>query len=645
MGKVKQNKKKNRHKPTGMISVEEAEQEDDRSGQAGASLEDKTLPILEKLNCLEDRAFACAGLANLVLESDTVPSLMKNEIVRRVAPLILDKEEKIQEAATGILRNLSLCGLPNICEEMLQQDLMTPVIYYIKQFSERVQASSGMENKIDENQSSVHEQVMHLLLNLSENASQAIKKINDENVVPILTTFLDTELFDMRNVLLTAQCLATITEDNPMAATTLADSKESLKILEKNLLRDDTTEELVLLKVHMAGVLFNIAQSLPSHIVFEMFQAICSIFGKVLGHDVGQDLEELSEAKLASSEECTKKNGKVPEQRCDPDNAHAMQRLHNHLEAQKLSLEILTNMCCSGDMDDQNWEEVSSDEHSAEEYDCCVDTEDCSSLSEDIVSSVLTNGLPTKVLEKCSFVQITEKNGVLKSKECSGLLKIMETIQTRALVCLNNMLSSIDSDHLGGADAITQLWSKIIEIAFQNNDSATGFTRTDNEFIEAATSALRSVLEKISDVETECVTADQVKLLCHLCGVVKLEPARVNLMNVLGIIGKMVVMSNSTDVLEHLQCIGIVLRDVVTSGESLWVIAEALDAIFDLFADNPTADVAAENIGLLTHLEKVVPVLKSRVRKERSTLGDRIPIVNTARTNLVRFIKYKKQIS
>jgi hypothetical protein len=49
------------------------------------------------------------------------------------------------------------------------------------------------------------------------------------------------------------------------------------------------------------------------------------------------------------------------------------------------------------------------------------------------------------------------------------------------------------------------------------------------------------------------------------------------------------------------------------SSESLGVIAEALDAIFDVFADSPVADVASGNIELLAHLEKVVPVLKSRV--------------------------------
>ena len=61
MGKVKQNKKKNRHKPTGMISVEEAEQQYDRSGQAGAGLEEKTLPILEKVRYFSTRLSLCAG--------------------------------------------------------------------------------------------------------------------------------------------------------------------------------------------------------------------------------------------------------------------------------------------------------------------------------------------------------------------------------------------------------------------------------------------------------------------------------------------------------------------------------------------------------------------------------------------------------
>lgn len=81
----------------------------------------------------------------------------------------------------------------------------------------------------------------------------------------------------------------------------------------------------------------------------------------------------------------------------------------------------------------------------------------------------------------------------------------IETVQTRALVCLNNMLSTIEVDHLGGPEAITLLWRKIMEIAFHNDGSHSvcSFTRTDSEFVEAATSALRSVLERLAGVKTQ----------------------------------------------------------------------------------------------------------------------------------------------
>ena len=46
MGKSKQNKRKNRHKPTGMMSVQEAEEQ---AKETECDLKSKTLPILEKV--------------------------------------------------------------------------------------------------------------------------------------------------------------------------------------------------------------------------------------------------------------------------------------------------------------------------------------------------------------------------------------------------------------------------------------------------------------------------------------------------------------------------------------------------------------------------------------------------------------------
>ena len=46
----------------------------------------------------------------------------------------------------------------------------------------------------------------------------------------------------------------------------------------------------------------------------------------------------------------------------------------------------------------------------------------------------------------------------------------------------------------------------------------------------------------------------------------------------------------------------------------LWVVAEALDAIFDVFGDGDEAMIAAEKINLLKILQQIASTLKKRVR-------------------------------
>ena len=88
----------------------------------------------------------------------------------------------------------------------------------------------------------------------------------------------------MYAIMFLAQCLCTITEDNPAAAILLANTKESLKILEKNLLCSETSEEIFLLKVHMAGN-FNILYFLKSLCKVE-FLGLAQIFLGSLKGDI-----------------------------------------------------------------------------------------------------------------------------------------------------------------------------------------------------------------------------------------------------------------------------------------------------------------------------------------------------------------------
>ena len=56
------------------------------------------------------------------------------------------------------------------------------------------------------------------------------------------------------------------------------------------------------------------------------------------------------------------------------------------------------------------------------------------------------------------------------------------------------------------------------------------------------------------------------------------------------------------------------LLEVATKDTSLWVAAEALDAIFDSFGDGVTADRVAIELGLTSRLKAMVPQLKSKVQ-------------------------------
>lgn len=66
--------------------------------------------------------------------------------------------------------------------------------------------------------------------------------------------------------------------------------------------------------------------------------------------------------------------------------------------------------------------------------------------------------------------------------------------------------------------------------------------------------------------------------------------------------------------------IGNALLQVATRDPELVVNGEALDALFDVFADGEEAETAAKNISLLPALKALQPVFKTKVPKINSSL-------------------------
>lgn len=618
MGKTRAKKRRCFRKiPTGLPSVKEAQKE----AQENSSLSAKTLPLLEKLTSTtsSERECACAGLANLVFERGAIPTLLNQDIVRRLGPLLIDNDRGIQEGAAGTLRNLSVAGGPEVCEKMVEQDVMTPLSTFVRQSLDALGAmnESLRNSKIQRQAASLAIQAVSLLWNLCENCSTAVNIFNCQGLLPCLVSCLESDLYPTTVAIPAAQCLHTVTEDNASAAQLLCGSSDLMKVLEKSLMADGTTSDMLMLKVLTAGVLYNIRYAIPVCSFNELLQAVVKVLAQVLDVNCFDVISKL-----------------LPE----PTKVEEVQML---LNAQQLALEILSNMCCPDDTKDDEWEDCGSvdsmDEEVEEEvaFDINMSPE---SLSAEMINAIVTVGVPEKVLHKSHFGEASVYEALRANEEGAKLLETVNTVQARALICLNNIVSALDTGLLGGQEVLAQLWTSLFSLTFESKVAL--FVIRGEDFLEAASGVLRSVMEKLSSIpEPQCITAEHVTTLCRVTADTTCEAIKVKLISILGYIGKMAAKKDNTQ--EILKCLGTVFLDIANGQFSLWVICEALDAIFDTFADGPLVNAVADSIGLLVNLQQLVQVLRSRMKNEKRTLREHYPVVDAARVNLTRFIKYK----
>ncbi|KAM7444782.1 hypothetical protein ABFA07_006579 [Porites harrisoni] len=623
MGKTKAKKRSFfRNRPTGLPSVKEAQREEENNTDVVV----KTLPLMEKLTSANpcERECACAGLANLVFDPGAIPSLLQQDIVRRLGPLLIDCNRAIQEGAAGALRNLSLGGGPDVCVKMVEQDIMTPLTTFVRQSLDALGAinESTGNSEFKRQSTSLAIQAVSLLWNLCESSGTAVEIFNSQGLLPYLVSSLKTDLYPTTVAIPAAQCLHTVTEDNVSAAQLICGSSDMMKTLEKSLMADGSSSDMLLLKVLTAGVLYNIRYTIPVCSFNELLQAVVGVLAQVL--DVN----------------CFDVIGKLlPE----PTKIEEVQML---LNAQQLALEILSNMCCPDDSNEDEWEDEddcisldSVDEETEEET--ALDIEmNPESLSAEMINAIVTQGVPKRVLCKSNFGEASIYEALKANQEGKKLLEVLSTVQARALICLNNIVTALDADLLGGEVALGQLWCSLFTLTFASETR--GFVYHEEDFLEAATGVLRSVIDKLVSLqEPQCITAEHVTILCRVAVETSCEAVKVKLISILGFIGKMAARKDNR--LEILKSLGTVFRDIVVGQYSLWVICEALDAIFDTFADGPLVNAAADSIGLMINLQQLVPVLKARVKTERRTLGDHYPVIDAARVNLARFIKYKQK--
>ncbi|XP_030621618.1 HEAT repeat-containing protein 3 [Chanos chanos] len=676
MGKTKNNKfKRPQFSRDGMpvAAVKEIEVEEEVDSPAAELLEKLQSP------CADVREYACASISRVVQQSQIIPTFLQRNAVRRIGPLLLDPCLAVRETATGALRNLSACGGPEVCEDMVKQDVLTPLTMLLKECCCGFETSSTPPLKEKKHTvEDVANEAVNLLWNLCESSNCAVSVFNREGLLEVLLQCLSRHPHNLELAISAAHCLHAVTEENADLVDGV--SAAALESLEMVLLSTQSSMEYTLLRTLAAGCVWNLKGSLPSARQTQTLSALVDTLSRCLELDAGSLILELWQAEQAHQvsgdasgawdmdEQPThdtmaeemgegedegeveinggrKTNGKTAKRNNDisdflPRGRQELREATALLTAQQTSLEIIVNMCCSDDPSDDEWEEMSS----SDESEMCPDSlaEGNSSLlsplclSAELRTTLLNHSIPQKVLKKAEFPNSAALEVCSKNHGWKSLVKKMYRVQCRALTCLHNILSSMDTDSLGGAAGLQAVSQHLSVLVF-----STAEVLKDEEFLEAVTSALRSLLQIMATKNIpQCMGPQQLMSVCEAATQCQTVSVRVNALGILGITGSTLAKERGSA--DTLQMLGNALLNVASKDPNLVVCGEALDALFDVFADGEEAENAARNIGLLGALKTLQPVFKSKLRKEgRGKYSpDQLCVLDNIRINLKRFIGY-----
>ncbi|XP_023411456.1 HEAT repeat-containing protein 3 isoform X3 [Loxodonta africana] len=557
---------------------------------------------------------------------------------------------------------------------MVTKDVMTPLVALLKECSAGLNSNEmSPHEKKDENRNSVENianEAVNVLWNICECDSRAVSVFNKEGCLEIVLKYLSRFSTNVDLAISVAYCLQTVTEDNPELLKSF--SAAGLRVLESAMLSPVSSMEYLLLKTLVAGTVWNLKDLIPSKSQAEIISAVLKILAEVLEMDAGETVVQMKEAETqrlktaAETEEILENaNGdvlieddemeEIPHKRKArrktfisdllPPTDKELRQTTALLSAQQTALEIIVNMCCSEDPSDDEWEELSS----SDESDAFMETSlsECGGqllsplcLSHEIHTTLTNYLIPKKIVEKTAFPNSTAVDICSKNPAWKPLIRKMNTIQCRALICLQTLVSLLDVDHLGGAPALQTLAQHLSQLLFSRPDFA-----KHTDFAEAISSALRALLQTMASKNiSQCMTPDQLMTLCKAGIYNSNTGVRVNVVSILGITGSVLAKEDGT--FETLKTIGCFLLEVATKDCSLVVAGEALDALFDVFADGKEAEKASVQIKLLSALKEFQPVFKMKIRKEgRSKYSqEQLCVLDNVKMNLRRFITYQETI-
>ncbi|CAN7991607.1 unnamed protein product, partial [Ixodes hexagonus] len=587
---------------------------------------------------VEERECAACIMANLAKNSESCGSLLDASVIRTAAPLLVDQNCAVRHSIAGALRNISAIN-HEACSTLVEYDVMTPLVALLKEYNCDWRPAQT-RGKID-SKSEIFCEAVHLLWNLCESSETSVSIFNKERLWSVLLPCLNITKYGANIATAVGHCLHAVSEDN----SELAEGIGNLELLESAF--QDPSEEPanILVKVLASGILLNLAEteegtstvspalvvsvlvsalSLP---VLEAITTLAQIVAEVKGFAKKKNLDmQFVEEKEKALEEC-------------------FNIVSNTLTAKQTALEILSNLCCAEEAGSKDDEYEDSDD-SAEVFDGDMDVEDTSAvfplnISCEFHEVLVKQNIVSKVTDHVNKLDDKIASTLSEHKLAAAVPKRVHAVRCRALLCIANLAQSLDPQDLGGPAGLVNTWTCLAQLAFVHMNPK------DLELLEASTSACRSVLQALAaavgsgDADQTTlpnVSDEELKVLSQVGLQCSEGAVRTNVTRIMATLGCLLRDPQP----ELLKKVGQYLLEVALKDSDIMVMTEALDATFDAFAEDATDPIAAE-IELVPKLKLVLPAFRTKINQMRKSLGKHYPVVMTAKTNLVRFLKYKSR--
>jgi len=486
----------------------------------------------------------------------------------------------------------------------------------------------------------------------SEASDAALKIVHKNNLIEILMKHTCFQVFGARIVTSVLQCVFTISEDckEPILST-LKNYASNITALKS--IGDGNPQDLhIRLLAH--GIELNIVESNGEQ-VESLWLEIIKVLSLVLDQNQRKMVHDFSSS-MPLNEDVN--GGSNPESEMEQEGSTAHEALRDTLNhvilAQQSALEILTNLCC----DDSNYEECSETDDDDEDNMNGDHDEDIQANDETAMETESINeGMPPMILEAIKSHKILEKvwnkvlflpaenvQEILKSsagRKNDGLMvmQMITTLQTKACLCLNNIVEALSIEDLGGSDELFEVWKKLRDLSLASHD------QSSEHVLEASTSVMRATTQKLAKCpQMNQLSPEDLQKLAEIGGNSTNSNVRVNIVHLLGTIGQNSIQNEQVRI-----SVANFLTEAATRDVELRVVAEALDKIFDMFAEDDT-DKLCKQVGLIGKLKKLQPGFKTKMnlyKQKQKFQGknqdETMAMANMVKNNLGRFIKYKEK--